>query len=338
MSTHRPELSVPQPRWDAETWPIGGALLNFPGTAADGRDLTACGPAEWSRDLREVRHAGFDHVDLTDSWIRPGDLGEAGAERLRLTAADAGLGISAVSITRRSLLTPDPDRARANLAYVLRTIRTLPQLGASVLCLGLHDPLTAEQRRATWFWHVPGASDVDTDEERDRAAALFAEVGDAAAEVGVEISLELYEDTLLGTADGAVDLIRRIDRANVGICPDIGNLVRLHREIEPWRDMLAKTLPYANYWQVKNYLRDVDLATGAYFTAPAPLPTGYIDYRSALGMALDLGFSGPLCVENYGGDGLAVSAANRDYLRSVLRAKLDARSTTEPDLPRRAAS
>jgi len=32
--------------------------------------------------------------------------------------------------------------------------------------------------------------------------------------------------------------------------------------------------------------------------------------------------SAPLCVEHYGGDGLSVSASNRDYLRRILAVKL----------------
>jgi hypothetical protein len=55
-------------------------------------------------------------------------------------------------------------------------------------------------------------------------------------------------------------------------------------------------------------------------TAPAPLPSGVIDYRTAVAVVLDAGFSGGFCMENYGGDGLAVSAANRDYLESLLPA------------------
>jgi hypothetical protein len=41
-----------------------------------------------------------------------------------------------------------------------------------------------------------------------------------------------------------------------------------------------------------------------------------IDYRSAVKLALANGFQGVICVEHYGGDGLSVSATNRDYLRS----------------------
>ena len=39
-------------------------------------------------------------------------------------------------------------------------------------------------------------------------------------------------------------------------------------------------------------------------------------------MALEAGFDGPMCVEHYGGDGLTVTAMNRDYIRGILAAKL----------------
>jgi hypothetical protein len=86
--------------------------------------------------------------------------------------------------------------------------------------------------------------------------------------------------------------------------------------------MHLKTLSHANYWHIKNYFRDYDPATGAYFSSPAPAESGYINYRRALEIALESGFSAPLCVEHYGGDGLSVSASNRDYLRRILAVKL----------------
>ena len=42
-----------------------------------------------------------------------------------------------------------------------------------------------------------------------------------------------------------------------------------------------------------------------------------MDYRTALKLALEVGFAGPLCVEQYGGDGLSVMARNRDTLRHL---------------------
>lgn len=305
-----------------ETWPIGAALLNFTGTTADGRDRTTAGPEAWKQTLREVRLAGFDHVDLTDSWVRPADLDADGRRRLLETARSYDLAFSDIAVTRKSVITPDEDRARENMAYTKRTIDAAADLEVPMVCLGLHDPFTEPQKQATWFWLAEGAEDEETPENREKAAARFRELGEYAAERGVSVSLEMYEGTFLGTADSSVQLVTAVDLPNVGLCPDIGNIVRLHREVEDWREMLTKMLPHTNYWQLKNYFRDHDPATGSYASAPAPLALGFIDYREAIGMALEAGFDGPMCVEHYGGDGLTVTAMNRDYIRGILAAKL----------------
>ncbi|MCL3859822.1 sugar phosphate isomerase/epimerase [Actinotalea sp. K2] len=314
--------SLPSHPYTSTTWPVGAALLQFPGTDPSGRSLTDGGPEQWRPALREVALAGFEHVDLTDSWVRPGDLPPATLRALSATAGDLGLAFSAIAVTRKSVIDPDPTVADANLEYALRTVDAAAELGVGTVCLGLHQPLTPAQQEAHWFWLAPGGEDPDDAAVRDRAVERFRMVGERAASAGVQISLEMYEGTYLGTSEGAVGLVRDIDLAGVGLCPDIGNIVRLHRPVEDWRVMLERMLPYTNYWQVKNYLRDYDPATGAYFSAPVPLETGFIDYRAAVGMALDVGFSGPFCVEHYGGDGLSVAATNRDYLRRILRAKL----------------
>ncbi len=305
-----------------ETWPVGAALLNFTGVTRDGQDRTAAGPQAWKQTLREVRMAGFEHVDLTDSWVRAADLDAGGRRQLLETARACGLSFSDLAVTRKSVITPDEEQAQRNIAYAKRTIDAAADLEAPMVCLGLHDPFTPEQEEATWFWLAPGAEDEETPANREKAAERFRALGEYAAERGVSLSLEMYEGTFLGTADSSVQLVKEVDLPNVGLCPDIGNIVRLHRPIEDWREMLVKMLPHTNYWQLKNYFRDYDPVTGAYASAPAPLALGFINYREAIGMALEAGFEGPMCVEHYGGDGLTVSAMNRDYIRDILRAKL----------------
>lgn len=309
--------------YDAESWPIGAAMLQFPGTRSDGSRLTEADPAAWRPALREVALAGFSHVDLTDSWVRPGDLSAERLGHLTNVADDFGLAFSAISVTRQSVIDPDSAVATRNFEYALRTVDAAVELGVGTVCLGLHQPLTSEQKVAHWFWLAKGGEDPEDEAVRDLAVERFHAIGEHAAQAGIEISLEMYEGTYLGTSQGAVDLVRDIALPNVGLCPDIGNIVRLHRPVEDWRTMLERMLPYTNYWQVKNYVRDYDPASGAYFSAPAPMESGFIDYRAAIGMALDVGFSGPLCVEHYGGDGLSVAATNRDYIRRVLRAKVE---------------
>lgn len=309
----------------SETWPIGAALLQAPRATPDGTPMHAAPPAAWRSVLREVRRAGFDHVDLTDSWLPVGSLRDEQVDDLASILKEQELGITAVSIVRRSIIDPDPAAAEANLAHTLGTIEAAARLGAPVVCVGLHRPLTREQLEAEWFWLAPSAGDRTDDESlRRRLVEGLQVVGRAAAVHGIAISLEMYEETFLGTAREAVDLVLDIDLPNVGLNPDIGNIIRLHRPVEDWEQMLLTTLPHTNYWHVKNYYRDHDPATGAYFTTPAPLELGVINYRRALEIALESGFDGPICVEHYGGDGLSVSARNRDYLRGLLADKIEA--------------
>ena len=310
--------------WSAQEWPIGAALIQFPARTSAGVDVQDAGPEHWSAVFAEVSGSGFRHVDLTDSWLRPGDLDEEGQAALARCLKQADLGVTAISVVRRSVL--DPVHGEDHTAYAMRTVAAAAELGARVVCLGLHRPLLPPQRAAQWFWTQAGAADqLDSEEQFDTAVERFRAVARHAADFGVELSLELYEDTFLGTADGCLRMLDAIDEPNVGLNPDVGNIVRLHREVEDWEQLLTRTLPRSNYWHVKNYLRDHDPATGAYFSMPTSLELGVVNYRRALDLALDAGFAGPICTEHYGGDGLGVSATNHRYLRGLLELKLGQR-------------
>lgn len=295
----------------ADDWPIAAAALPFAGRTPDGRTIAQAGPDEWARTLTEIADAGFDCVDLTDSWLRVADLDDEGLRDLAAVAGEAGVTPTSISAIRCSVI--DHAHGDENLAYSHRTLDAAAALGIETVSFGLHQALTPQQQEQLWFWTVPGHQDDPAD--WDLAVSRLQELGRHAAELGILVSLEMYEDTFLGTADSAVRLVEDIGRDNVGLNPDIGNLVRLHRPIEPWWELVEKTLPYANFWHVKNYARDEDAARSAYFAVPAPMQYGLIDYRRAFRYAIGHGFQGVICVENYGGDGLSVCADNREYLR-----------------------
>ncbi len=298
----------------ASDWPIAAALLPFPGVKPDGTAVQDAPAEEWMATFAEVAGAGFRHIDLTDTWARPGDLSEARLDDLGAAASEAGVELASISAIRRSVI--DATNGAANLAYSHRTLDAAARLGIGVVSFGLHQELTPEQRRQLWFWTVEGHRDPVGDAEIWAAAvARFQDLGRHAADLGVLVSLELYEDTYLGTAGSAVRLVQDIGLRNVGLNPDIANLVRLHRPVEDWRDLVRETLPYANFWHVKNYFRDEDVARGLFVAFPAPMESGIINYREAFRYALSVGFQGVICAEHYGGDGLSVSASNQDYLR-----------------------
>lgn len=189
-------------------------------------------------------------------------------------------------------------------------IDTAAAIGAAIVSFGFFRALTPAQRNALWFWTVQGPVDSFDPVDWDRAVRRTRELGEHAAQAGIAISLEMYEDTYLGSADSSVKFVRDVDHPAVGLNPDLGNLQRLHRPVERWEVMAEKTLPYVNYWHVKNYFRTEDGTTGAIVTAPAPLELGVINYRKAVQMAIEK-VSGAFCTEHYGGDGLSVSATNR---------------------------
>jgi sugar phosphate isomerase/epimerase len=308
--------------YTAENWPITGALLPFPGTDSHGTHINDADASVWAEVLTEVKEAGFALADLTDSWVRPGDLSPARLAEFKQTAENVGIGLPAISAIRRSVI--DERNWEANLAYSHRTLDAAAELGCEVVSVGLHQAITPEQQKQLWFWTVDGYKDPVGDKEAwDNAVARFRELGRHAAEVGLLLSLEMYEDTFVGTADMSVQLVQDIGLHNVGLNPDTGNLIRLHRPIEDWREVLAKTLPYSNYWHMKNYLRDEDVARDSYVAMPVPMESGLINYREAFKVALSVGFQGILCTEHYGGDGLSITASNQDYLRRHVLPKTD---------------
>ena len=312
-----PTQALEQPT--VSTWPIAAAMLQFPSTLPDGTATVDQDAQGWAASLREVADAGFDHVDPYDAWLPLADLSPERLAEFRSVLDEVGLSVPAVSIARRSVI--DPEAGQANLEYSHRAIEAAAAVGAGVINVGLFRPLNAAQQRALWFWTAQGPVDPPGDEEVWRTAVeRIRELGEHAATVGLVLSLEMYEDTYLGTADSSVRFVTDVGHEAVGLNPDLGNLLRLLRPVERWGSMMEKVAPHMNFWHVKNYLRSEDESTGSVVTAPAPLETGVMSYRQAVKMAIAAGFAGPITCEHYGGDGLSVSATNRDYLRRVLAA------------------
>lgn len=302
----------------AETWPVGANMLTFGGTAPDGTPLTEAPSTVWASQLRQVKELGIDHIDPTDAWLPLAKLSDDRLEEFRRVLDGEGMSLTSISMTRNSVV--DRVRGDENLRDAHRFIDIAPSFGVTLVNTGFMQGLTPAQRTAIWFWLADGHKDDPA--LRDLAIERVRELGDHAREAGIQLSLEMYEDTYLGTADDAVAFITDVDHDSVGLNPDIGNLVRLHQEVEPWEHMFEKVLPHANFWHIKNYTRDFDPATGAYSTAPMPLKYGYINYRKVIRRAVELGYSGPICCEHYGSDALGVIAENIGYVRQVLASAL----------------
>lgn len=302
----------------AENWPIACNMLPFGNRAPDGGHIKDADPDVWASQLRQVRELGFDHVDPTDAWVPLAELSDERLDVFRRVLDDEGLAVSSISMTRSSVM--DLKHGERNLAHCHRLIDLAPSFGATIVNTGFMQATTPAQNEALWFWLAEGHHDDPA--LRPLAIKRVRELGDHARAQGIQLSLEIYEDTFIGTPDDAVAFLQDVDHEAVGLNPDLGNLIRLHRPMEPYQDMFEKVLPYSNFWHIKNYLRDEDPATGAYFSAPVPLKYGVINHRTIIRRALELGYSGPFCCEHYGSDSIGVCAENKDYIRQVLTSAL----------------
>ncbi len=307
--------------YTAENWPIAAAMLPFGGTDSRGGPIHDAPPEEWAKHLRLVRRLGFTELDPTDTWVRVGDLSPERLADFKSVLNDVGLTIPAISTSRRSVM--DPEHGSEYLAYSHRLLDKAAELDVPLVSFGFFQSLTPAQQSALWFWLAEGWRDDETAEARSRAAAMIRELAEHAESNGQQITLEMYEDTYVGTCDSAVAFLAEVGHPACGLNPDIGNFIRLHRPIEPVQDMLDKVLPHANYWHVKNYLRDEDPATGQVMTFPVPMDFGLINYRSAIAQAIALGFRGAFLCEHYGSDAITVISKNRAYVRDILATLID---------------
>ena len=307
--------------YTAETWPIAAAMLPFGSVDSRGGPIHEADPEEWAKHLRLVRRLGFTEFDPTDTWVRVGDLSPERLADFKKVMADSGLSIPAISTSRRSVM--DPERGEEYLDYSHRLLDKAAELDVPLVSFGFFQKFTPAQEKALWFWLEDGWHDDESAEARGRAASLIRELAEHAQSNGQQITLEMYEDTYVGTADGAIAFLKEVDHPACGLNPDIGNFVRLHRPLEPVQDMLDKLLPHTNYWHVKNYLRDEDPKTGQVMTFPVPMDFGLINYRAAITQAIKVGFRGAFLCEHYGSDAITVIAKNRAYIRDILATVLD---------------
>lgn len=304
--------------YTAQDWPIACNMLSFGNKAPDGGHIKDAPAEVWAGQLRQVAELGFTHIDPTDAWVPLAALSDDRVEEFRATLQGEGLAISSISMTRNSVV--DKEFGERNLADAHRLIDLAPAFGATIVNTGFMQATTDDQNKQIWFWLVDGHKDDPA--LRDLAIERIRELGDHAAKNGIGLSLEMYEDTYVGTPDDAVSFVTDVDHEAVGLNPDLGNLVRLHRPMQHPTEMYEKVLPHSNFWHIKNYTRDFDPATGSYSSAPMPLKYGYINYRQVIRRAVELGYTGPFCCEHYGSDSIGVCAENRDYIRQVLSSAL----------------
>jgi sugar phosphate isomerase/epimerase len=293
---------------------LTAGMVKATSSLPSGRPLSLGGLREWTQALIPFRDAGFRAAEIHSGWLSFPDFNSSDTSKLKSAAKSASLTIPSVAIARKSVI--EPGLGESNLNFTLRGLEVASELGARVVCIGFHPELTEAQKDAQFFWEEQGRVDLTDHGTWSTAVSRTQEIGQRAKELGLALSLEIYEDTLLGSAESALKFLSDVGMSHVGLNPDIGNLLRLDRPIANWKELLEATLPFTNYWHLKNYSR-LETETGA-ATSPTTLEHGVIDYAEALEMAEGFGFDGILVCEQYSDDWLEVLTENRIYLEGLL--------------------
>ncbi len=270
--------------------------------------------AERRRIFDWAARAGFEGVELNPRWL---DFQAWTTDELRALHSEAsahGLVFSGINVSR-CILTRTNDAAR-HYTMVVRAIEAAPVLGAPVVTISLSMPtLPGPERPVLRGCEAP-------DEEFQESVELVRRLAEQAAHANTRLSLELHDDGLLDTPERCVEFLRRVDRANVGVNPDVGNICRGPGPLPDWRAAFAQLAPHANNWHVKNY-RD---------TKPAPLGEGDIDYDVAFPIMRHAGYDGWVSIEGYSGDVLRSQLEGLDYLKQLAEREAAAARTHEREL------
>ena len=279
---------------------------NGPGLPTDASDR--------QQFLAKVKEIGFDGIELPAM-----NLADAAIDTLRAELEDAGVPCVAI---RGGGGAAHPRVAAANKKRMEDAVHFAAKVGASVVNSTVTTPPREPGKKGTYRGESvsQGSSRYASEADYERTASAVTDVANIAEALGVGISIEVHQNSIVDNSWSALHLLGLIDAPNVGINPDLGNIYWTYDiPEESCEDAIVALAPHVNYWHCKSLYRVhiPDLETAIY--VQAPLPDGEIDYRFAIAALLDAGYDGYLAIEGVRyGDGFHQDGRSVAYVKSVL--------------------
>lgn len=270
------------------------------------------------RFLRQVREIGFEGIEI---GLAPGArASETDARELRRELEDAGLPCAAA---RGGGGFAHPRVAAQNRQRAFDAIQLAAWLGCDRVNMTVGTPVTDPHARgATGVGEQVSQGSSRTAHEADFAvtATHLRDAATFAADLGITIAIELHQHTIADNSWSCLHLLELVDRPNVGINPDLGNLYWTYDVPEETNEACILALaPKAKYWHCKNFQRTHIPELGKSYFARVPLPDGEIDYRFAIAAMRDAAYDGYIAVEGVPlGDQLTQDARSAAYCRHLL--------------------
>jgi sugar phosphate isomerase/epimerase len=267
---------------------------------------------------KKIREAGFDGIEIANNTVGgPGASAESIRE-LRRELEDNGAPCVCV---RGGGGMAVPRAAAENRRRLEEAIAFASQIGSRLVNTTVCCP-TVDSRPGHYVGEPisQGSSRDAHESDYEVTAKGFREVGRIAADHGIDISIEVHQLSIVDNSWSALHLLDLIDLPNVGINPDLGNILWTYEIPEETGEHAIKALaPRAKYWHCKN-MRRVHIPENRHtIFLRVPLPDGDIDYRFAISAMAAAGYQGYLAVEGMNlGDQLTADRRSVDYVRQIL--------------------
>jgi len=178
---------------------------------------------EWSADglkyVSKVAKLGFDVLEIAAHHLN--SYSAARIDEMARAARDHGITLTAGvgPSPQRNLSSPDPAIRKAGRAFFEETLVNLNKLDIHIIGGALHS-----------YWPIDYSKPVDKLGDRARGVEGIASLADFAANLGVDLCLEIlnrFENHVLNTAAEGVAFVREVGKPNVKI-----HLDTFHMNIE----------------------------------------------------------------------------------------------------------
>ena len=287
-------------------YPYVGDDWNLPG-----REVRA----KW---LQKVRALGYGGIELGTNSVGGPNASREQIRELRKELDDNGVPCVAV---RGGGGLAHPRTANANRQRIEESIRFASQIGCTLVNTTVGTSVVSNLPGNFVGEPVSQGSSRDAHEsDYEVTAQGLQEVAKLATDLGVEISIEVHQHSIVDNSWSAIHLLKLVDRPNVGINPDLGNILWTYDEPEESPEAAITALaPYAKYWHCKNLQRVTIPENRHTIFIRVPLPDGEIDYRFAMSAMVAAGYKGYLAVEGIKlGDQITADGRSIAYCQEVL--------------------
>lgn len=272
--------------------------------------------------LKKVKDTGFDALEV-GSEVLDGLGTDAKIKAFRKRVNGFGLEIGAL---RSGGTVLEAKNGPANQAKMRRSIKYAGLTGAEVVNGALSAP---SRYPGNPPGSLPGSQSgwpVSQDSSKesmlsiyDDLAAIYQEFCDEAADLNVNVSIEVHQNSPVDNSWSAKMIHEKVDRKNFGINPDIGNVVwNYDVPEEDFDEFIRATAPISVYWHCKNLHRIYHPENQRTVYLRVPLQDGEVDYRFAISAMADAGYTGYMAIEGaWAGDQWYADKKSLDYAKSI---------------------